>query len=256
MKICLVQTDIAWNRPADNLERVARLVRAAEKADVYVLPEMFATGFVMDPLTITEGSFEMTAAWMQAMADEADAVVAGSMPCRDGCRFYNRFCWMAPHSEPVYYDKRHLFGYGGETAHYSGGNQRVTVAFRGVRFLPMVCYDLRFPVWSRNHGDYDVALYVANWPGGRQEVWETLLKARAIENQCYVAGVNRIGTGDGIQYVGGSMLVDPYGKVAARCEGACETCVTTELNMTRLQNFRKKFRVLDDADEFEIRREP
>ena len=253
MKITLLQTEISWNDPETNRRRAEGMMRKAEKSDVYVLPEMFSTGFATQPEGIAEED-EGSLRWMMKMAKELDAAVVGSITTKveEGV-FCNRMYFVKPDGMVSFYDKRHLFSYAGEEKRYRAGKERKVVEFRGVRFLLQVCYDLRFPVWSRNKGDYDCAIYVANWPQSRIEAWNTLLKARAIENQTYVCGVNRVGNDDACQYVGGTQLIDPYGRVAARCEDNREGTVTVELNMEKLREFREKFTVLKDEDLFEVK---
>lgn len=252
MKISLLQTEISWNDPKTNRQRAEEMMCRAEKSDVYVLPEMFSTGFATQPDGIAEAD-EGSLRWMTGMAKELDAAVAGSIATalQEGV-FCNRMYFVTPDGMVSFYDKRHLFSYADEDKQYRAGKERKVVDFRGVRFLLQVCYDLRFPVWSRNRSDYDCAIYVANWPESRIEAWNTLLKARAIENQAYVCGVNRVGNDKACRYVGGTQLIDPYGRVVARCEDDKEGCITMELNMKKLREFREKFSVLKDGDEFGI----
>jgi predicted amidohydrolase len=165
----------------------------------------------------------------------------------DGC-YYNRLYFVKPNGDVTFYDKHHLFTYADEHRGYKRGDERVEVEYRGVRFLLQVCYDLRFPVFCRNRGDYDMMIFVAAWPTSRIHVWDTLLKARALENQCYVAGVNRIGTDPKCEYCGHSVIVSPYGDVMVRCEDDKECSAAAEIDIERLQSFRKKFPVLNDAD--------
>ena len=254
MTISLLQTDIVWGNPSDNQMNAEVLLRTAAKSDVYVLPEMFSTGFATEPEGIAETD-NSSLAWMQKMACELDAAICGSIATELSEKTYcNRFYFVTPTGEHFHYDKRHLFSYGGEHRRYSPGSGRMVVEFRGVRFLLQVCYDLRFPVFSRNIPEhpYDVALYVASWPTSRIKVWDTLLHARAIENQCYVAGVNRIGTDSQCQYCGGTMLIDAYGHTVAECPTNEEASITIDLNIEALHAFRKKFPVLEDADLFKL----
>jgi len=248
MKISLLQTDISWNEPRLNLLRAEKMIEKAGQADLYVLPEMFTTGFATKPEGIADSKGEGLE-WMKQMARKTDAAIVGSIAtcCNDG-RYANRMYFVKPDGTAVFYDKRHLFSYAGEDERYTAGNERVIAEWRGVRFLMQVCYDLRFPVWSRNHEDYDCALYVANWPTSRIEVWKTLLKARAIENQCYVCGVNRVGSDNACEYCGGTEFIDPYGRVAAECDDGKEDWLTAEINMDKLNLFREKFPVLKDRD--------
>lgn len=221
----------------------------AGSVDLIVLPEMFTTGFCVDP-SHAEGVIDDGAAavaWMRRMAERYDAAVTGSVAVTDGERYFNRMYFVRPDGCVEYYDKRHLFAMGGEADHYTAGRRRVVVEWRGVRILLQVCYDLRFPVFARSRGDYDMIVYAANWPTPRIAVWDTLLRARAIENQCYVAGVNRAGRDPWCDYCGRTALIDPYGRVAASC-GEGEHVVTGDIDMDRLAAFRRKFPVLDDRD--------
>ncbi len=254
MKVTLLQRDIVWASPTVNLAQAEEAIASAHGSDLYVLPEMFATGFNGDPSQTAEDADNSTVlSWMRRMASQHDAAIAGSVAIREEGLCFNRFYFVRPDGEAVHYDKRHLFTYSGENLHYHPGFERVIVEWRGVRFLLQVCYDLRFPVWSRNGRTtdrqrlYDVILYVASWPSSRMHVWNTLLRARAIENQCYVCGVNRIGSDPLCAYEGGTMLVDAYG-TATVCNANEECALTATLDMERLQAFRTKFPVLDDMD--------
>jgi predicted amidohydrolase len=230
-------------------------VRGADEAidrnpdsDLYVLPEMFSTGFCTQPEGIAEPAENDTLKWMRTKAVQTCAAIAGSIAvCEEG-KYYNRFHFVTPDGNITTYDKKHLFTFGGEHKQFTAGDERVVVTYKGVRILLEICYDLRFPMWSRNRGDYDMIIYVASWPTPRVEAWKALLTARAIENQCYVAGVNRVGTDPGNEYCGGSRVVDPYGKVIAECEDSAETEATAYVDMSILEAFRAKFPVLDDAD--------
>lgn len=250
MKISLVQMDLAWGDPEANRARAAQAIAACPGADLYVLPEMFTTGFATQPDARLDEFPERTLDWMKAQAQALDAALAGSVAMRDGDRCVNRFFFVKPDGSVTSYDKRHLFTYGGERTRFTGGDRRVVVEWRGVRFLLLVCYDLRFPVWMRNRGDYDAILIVANWPDVRQDAWDTLLKARAIENQCYVAGVNRVGKDPVCDYRGGSVLYNPFGQCRARCDDGETEAVAGAVSMEMLEDFREKFPVLEDADDF------
>lgn len=252
MKIALIQTDIAWGDPVTNLARAAEGMAACPGADLYVLPEMFTTGFATQPDARLDEDPVRTLAWMKARAAEGDCALAGSIAMRDGDRCVNRFFFVKPDGEVTQYDKRHLFTYGGERLRFTAGEDRVTVSWRGVRFLLLVCYDLRFPVWIRNRSDYDAILVVANWPDVRQDAWETLLRARAIENQCFVAGVNRVGEDPVCTYTGGSVLYNPFGVQLARCRDGQADAATGTVFMGMLEDFRFKFPVLEDADDFRL----
>lgn len=252
MKITLLQTDIAWENPQKNMEEAERLMEQHPDSGLYVLPEMFSTGFCVRPERVAEHAGGAPLQWMKSSAVTHGCAVAGSLAVEEDGRYYNRFYFVFPDGTCEYYDKRHLFAYGGEDERYEAGKERVVVHYRGVRILLQVCYDLRFPVWSRNKGDYDMILYVANWPVPRIEVWKTLLHARAIENQCYVAGVNRVGNDPYCRYDGCSMLIDAYGRDAAACCPGKAGAVTSEIRLDALEQFRKKFPVMDDGDCFTI----
>lgn len=240
--------DIAWSNPSDNVRKANAMIDDAPKADLYVLPEMFSTGFATCPEGIAEEEGSDTLSWMKRKAEEKDAAIAGSVAISSGGKYYNRLYFVKPDGSVAFYDKRHLFSYAGENEHYTCGDERVVVEWRGVRIMLQVCYDLRFPVFSRNHGDYDMVVYVAAWPTSRIHVWDTLLKARAMENQCYVAGVNRIGSDPNCDYCGHSVIISPYGKEIATCEELTECSAQADMDMERLEAFRKKFPVLNDAD--------
>ena len=250
MKITLVQTDIVWGDPAASLAAAESLMKSQPGADLYIFPEMFTTGFATQPGAKLDGDPARTLDWMKTRAREGDCALAGSVAMRDGDRCVNRFWFVRPDGSVTQYDKRPLFTYGGEQNRFSGGDERVVAEWRGFRFLLLVCYDLRFPVWMRNRNDYDAILLVANWPVVRQDAWETLLKARAIENQCFVAGVNRVGTDPVCAYLGGSTLYNPYGERLARCEDGVACAATGTAEMKMLDDYRAKFPVLEDADDF------
>lgn len=254
MKVALVQMDIVWENSKANREVAERLMLAAEKCDIYVLPEMWNTGVTTEPMGVAEPENGETLQWMQRMADKLDAAVVGSIAVKaqDGS-YRNRLYFVKPSvvcsplSVVQSYDKHHLFSYGGETKNYTPGNEYVTVEWRGIRFRLSICYDLRFPIWLRNRDDYDVLICVASWPAVRTHAWNVLLQARAIENQCYVLGVNRIGKDPYCEYSGGTAIVDPFG-FATSCPDNEETVVTQTLNMKRLRSFRDKFPVLKEQD--------
>lgn len=247
MKITLLQTDIAWLDVAENARRLGVLLDRNPGADLYILPEMWATGFDVRPTadTLRAGAEGLRA--MQRLAAERHCALAGTLPV-DADGPVNRFFLVAPDGSAEHYDKHHLFTYGGEDRTYRAGKSRKVVTLGGVRILLQVCYDLRFPVFSRNHGDYDLVLYVANWPASRREAWDILLRARAIENQCYVCGVNRVGTDPACRYSGGTTVVDPRGRILGAVPDDVEGAVTFLPDMEALAAFREKFPVLRDAD--------
>lgn len=248
MKVTILQRDIMWADPQENVRRADEAIDRNAGADLYVLPEMFSTGFCTHPEGIAESAESATLQWMKQKAKATDAAIAGSVAVHEGGKYFNRFYFVKPDGSVVHYDKKHLFTYGGEHLRFTPGEERVVVEFRGVRMLLEICYDLRFPMWARNHGDYDMILYVASWPTPRVEAWSALLKARAIENQCYVAGVNRVGIDPACVYCGRSVLIDPYGRTLAACEDGKECEVTATIDMKELEAFRQKFPVLLDAD--------
>ncbi len=248
IKVTILQRDILWGNPQGNVERADTAIKAQPGADLYILPEMFSTGFCTQPEGMAESTNSETLRWMQRTAAELDSAIAGSIAVEEDGKFYNRFYFVHPDGTVDHYDKKHLFTFGGEHKHFTAGNERVVVNFRGTRILLEVCYDLRFPIWSRNHGDYDMIIYVASWPTPRVEAWNALLVARAIENQCYVAGVNRVGTDPNCEYCGGSVIIDPYGKTIAACKRGKEEAASAEIDLAALEAFREKFPVLKDAD--------
>ncbi len=253
MRITLLQTDIAWGSPSANSTAAERLMKQAPPSDLYVLPEMWSTGFATEPTGIAE-SDGRSLAWMRRMAREHGAALSGSIATAEShegvLTYHNRHYVVCADGTEAWYDKRHLFGYGGEDKHYTPGTRRTVVEVGGWRWLLLVCYDLRFPVWSRNRGDYDGILIVANWPESRQEVWDTLLRARAIENQCCVVGVNRVGSDAVCTYRGGSRIIDAKGKVVAACTDGEESWATAEIDLESQRLFRRKFPVLADSDSF------
>ena len=253
MKIALIQMDLAWCDAGENLRRAEALITSAPGADVYVLPEMFSTGFCMAPQRMAEPTEGPSLQWMRRMAAQMDAAIVGSVATVTPEGSYrNRMYFVQPDGQVIHYDKRHLFSYSGEDRLYDAGTERVIVEFRGVRFFLQVCYDLRFPVFGRNIDDYDVALYVANWPDKRRMAWDILLRARAIENQAVVIGVNRIGTDPMCNYDGGTTAIDFFGYVAKRCEDNTSQVVTYEVKMDELRHYRDKFPSLADSDDFRL----
>lgn len=247
-RVAIVQRDIAWCNIEANLKALEQMLEGI-KTDVVVLSEMFQTGFVTTPKDICYSS--TTLAWMKKMAKRLDCAIVGSVSIKEGESYYNRMYFVMPDGGVEWYDKRHLFSVGGENKHYSAGQERKVVTWRGVRYLLEVCYDLRFPVWSRQRGDYDAILYVALWPKPRRRVWQTLLRARAIENQAYVVGVNRIGEEPGLEYSGDSAVIDYRGEEVIDM-GSREGVEVVEIDIEALQRFRAKFNVSADADKFEI----
>lgn len=236
------------------LEKIGNLTGQGTGADLYVLPEMFATGQCLNPETVAQYMDGSIVTWMRTMSANLEAAVAGSVAICENGKYYNRFCFVKPDGDVVCYDKRHLFTYSGEGRYFSHGNDRVVTEFRGVRILLQVCYDLRFPVFARNNDDYDLAIYVANWPIARQNSWDVFLRSRAMENQCFVAGVNRVGDDEYGHYDGHTAFISPYGETLAAAADNEEQIVTGFADMDRLVHFRTKFPVMQDADLFELRK--
>ena len=263
MRIALLQQDIAWCSPAENMRRAEAAFAAGlgsgslsssddgavRHVDLIVLPEMFTTGYCADPSQAAGAVDDGAAAlvWMRRMAECYDAAVTGSVAVVESGRCFNRMYFVRSDGGMEYYDKRHLFAMGGEADNYTAGCRRVVVEWRGVRILLQICYDLRFPVFARNRGDYDMILYAANWPTPRIAVWDTLLRARALENQCYVAGVNRVGRDPWCDSCGHTVMVDPYGRVTSASSDG-ETLLVVEADMEFLRSFRHKFPVLEARD--------
>lgn len=255
MTVTVLQKNITWADPQANIQDAESLIETSDKSDLYVLPEMWSTGFAIEPKDIAETTKEdkgIAFQWMMSIAKNRRCAIAGSVAINDNGIYRNRFYFMMPDGTYKYYDKHHLFGYGGEDKHYTPGNERVVVDYKGIRFLLVTCYDLRFPIWERNFKDYDVMLIGANWPRTRQNAWQILLRARAIENQCFVVGVNRIGNDPYCDYEGKSAIIDAYGHTMASCKSDCRQSATANIEMEQLIRFRKKFPVLDEADKIEI----
>ena len=253
LRVSLVQTKLAWQDPEANRRMLGEKLRSlAGATDLVVLPEMFTTGFTMQPERTAEIADGPSIAWMRDMARSLGAVVTGSIATRDGDRHFNRLTWMRPDGTSDSYDKRHLFRMGGEHDHYAPGVKRLVVEVKGWRVCPLVCYDLRFPVWSRARDDYDALLYVANWPARRRYAWQTLLKARAIENLSYCVGVNRVGAdGAGIEHSGDSAALDFLGQpLLPESEG--EFVATAVWNRAALDEHRRRFPAHLDADTFHL----
>ena len=254
MKISIIQNDIVWEDKSSNFTNLGNLISPLNNTiDIVILPEMFNTGFSMNPEQLSESPKAETFEWMKYTAQKGNFGLCGSYIVKEKKHFFNRWVFVTPENECWHYDKRHLFSMAGEDKFFSPGKNRLTFLFRGVRISPNICYDLRFPVWSRSRNDCDLLIYAANWPESRRDAWDTLLKARAIENQCYVAGANRIGIdGEGIKYRGDSMIVNPRGVIIASANPNEEDSITADISMAELSDFRNKFPVQNDADNFSI----
>lgn len=253
LEVTIVQADLYWHDPVRNREHFTAVIEVLKEAtDLIVLPEMFTTGFSMDAPALAETMDGDSVRWMREMAASSNAAVCGSLIIAENRQFYNRFICASPAGDLLCYDKRHLFRLADEQSHYSPGEALNTFDLKGWRICPMVCYDLRFPVWSRNRDSYDLLLYVANWPDRRHHAWETLLRARAIENLSYVAGVNRTGRdGNDIPYGGGSSIIDYLGESLEDLGGQAGTA-SARLDLEKLTEFRERFAFHKDADQFTI----
>lgn len=252
MKVALLQTDIAWADPAANLAYLDGAFANYPGMDLYVLPEMFTTGFATVPEGIAEEAPSSSLEWMKRKARELDAAIAGSIALHVDGSYRNRFYFVKPDGDVVYYDKHHLFTYGGEHKLFTAGDEQVVVSWRGWRFRLVVCYDLRFPLWCRNRDEYDVLICVANWPSVRQLALDTLFRARAIENQCYLLGVNRVGKDPACVYAGGTAVIHPYGDTLAGVASGQVGVAVAELDKSMLESYRNRFPVLQDADPFKF----
>ncbi len=275
LTVSIIQANLAWEDKAANLRMFEDRIKSLGPTELIVLPEMFSTGFSMKPKVLAETMAGDTVNWMKQLSASKKSIITGSLIIEDGGNFYNRLIWMLPNGQYGYYDKRHLFGFAGEHDHYASGNKRLIASVKGWKINLQVCYDLRFPVWARQQNapeveideedfggpqfvphapaapEYDVLIYVANWPERRSHAWKTLLQARAIENQCYVVGVNRVGQdGNGINHSGDSMIVDPLGEVLHTAQD--EHVHTLTLKKEDLELIRSKFPFLKDGDSFMI----
>ena len=258
LTLTIIQTDLVFENKAANLERLkTKIENIEERTEIVVLPEMFSTGFSMQPDLFAETMEGETVQWMKDIAETNKIIVTGSIIIKEDGQYFNRLVWMLPNGQLGYYDKRHLFAYGEEDKHYTGGNKRLIASVKGWKIKLLICYDLRFPVWSRqqsgeNETEYDLLIYVANWPERRSHAWKTLLCARAIENQCYVAGVNRVGKDNkNIYHSGNSLVIDPLGQVLYHMADE-EDVFTITLQKEDLDKARTQFPFWKDADDFTI----
>ena len=263
LTITLVQPALHWEDKASNLEMLEEaIVSLRQKTEVVILPEMFSTGFSMRPEVLAESMEGESVGWMKRMASENKIALTGSLIISEGGKYYNRLIWMLPNGQSGYYDKRHCFAYAGEDEHYTPGSKRLIAQVKGWKLNLQVCYDLRFPVWARQQQtetgemEYDVLVYVANWPQRRAHAWKTLLQARAIENQAFVVGVNRVGNdGNNIYHSGDSMVIDPLGEILYH-QADKPGAHTITLHRETLEEVRSKFPFWKDADNFELINQP
>lgn len=252
LNLAFIQFEPVWENAEESLSKLTSSILKLSEVDVLVLPEAFATGFSMNAPKVAESMDGKSVSWMKETALKQNTAICGSVFIKENNQYFNRFIWVNPNGELVSYDKRHLFSMGEEHSNYTKGQEQVVISFKGWKIFPQVCYDVRFPVWSRNVQKYDLLLNVANWPAPRRKVWKTLLKARAIENQCYVVGVNRLGNDEsGIDYSGDSLVVDAKGEILLNAKTKSKIQYYS-LDMDSLHRFRSKFDTLKDADQFEI----
>lgn len=256
MLVSVIQQDIVWGRPEDNFKHLDQLLGNGGDAELYVLPEMFSTGFATPEDAAVESADPRTGRipgleWLKEKASRFGAAFAGSIALDPGDgKLVNRLYFVKPDGTVVFYDKKHLFQFGGEHHRFNSGNERVVVEYKGFRILLAVCYDLRFPIWLRNRGDYDVMLIVASWPVARRFAWDTLLRARAIENQCYVIAANRVGEDPVCTYTGGTVILGPFGEDVIAAPDNEETIIKGQISLKHLRDYEEKFPVLTDADKY------
>ena len=257
LSFSIIQTNLFWEDKGANLTHLEQKIMGIESfTEIIVLPEMFSTGFSMQPEIHAETMDGPTIDWMRRLSETKKAIITGSLIIKEEDKFYNRLIWMLPNGELGYYDKRHLFAFAGEDQHYTAGNKRLIASVKGWKINLQICYDLRFPVWARQtkgtESEYDVLLYVANWPEKRNHAWKTLLTARAIENQCVTIGVNRVGLdGNNNAHSGDSLIVGPLGEVLYHCAYE-EDVFTITLQKEEITNARSQFPFWKDADFFHI----
>lgn len=253
MKVAILQSDIVWENPPANRSHFEVMINSiSEEVDIIVLPEMFSTGFTMNPANVAETQQGETVLWMQSIAKSKNCAITGSLVIEENKKFYNRMVFVFPNGEIQIYNKRHLFSLAKEETVFTSGKEKVIVDYKGWKICLQICYDLRFPVFSRNVENYDVLLYVASWPKPRINAWDTLLKARAIENMCYVIGVNRIGfDGNDYEYVGHSQVVDFLGNYLVEPFEEENIKIMT-LDKNQMLETRQKLNFLEDRDRFEL----
>lgn len=246
LRVTYIQYQIVWENIKENLSLLDKKLSNIDETDLIILPEMFVTGFTMNPIYDNE----LVITWMKNKSVELNCAITGSFIVKENGSYYNRLHFVKSSGDVEVYDKRHLFGFAGEDEVYTPGDERIIVDYLGWKICPLICYDLRFPVWSRNTENYDILIYVANWPNSRIDTWKTLLKARSIENQCYTIGVNTIGSNNGVEYSGYSSIHNPGGDTMYEIYDY--SIVQTTLYKEELRYHREKFPFLDDLDEFEI----
>ena len=253
MKVAVVQTHIIWENAVENRSHLSQIINGSlEEIDLIVLPEMFSTGFTMHPKKVAETMQGDTILWLQHLAQAKNCAITGSLVIEEQGKFYNRLVFVFPDGTLKHYDKRHLFSLAGEHKEFSAGKNRLIVEYKGWKICPLICYDLRFPVFSRNSEEYDLLIYVANWPEVRSDAWNSLLKARAIENMTYTIGVNRIGQDENKnKYFGDSQIIDCMGNYVVEPYQS-DSMIIAELDQKKQDRSRKKFGFLNDADGFKL----
>ena len=254
LKIVLIQIDLVWENPKQNKNNIDKKIDAiSEKIDLIILPEMFTTGFTMNPYDFAETMDGEVILWLKSVAKTKNTAITGSLIIKENGKYYNRLVFVFPSGEIQIYDKRHTFTFAGEDKVFTAGNNRLIIDYKGWKICPLICYDLRFPVWARNVENYDVLLYVANWPKPRINAWNTLLKARAIENMCYCFGVNRVGVDSrGNTYTGNSSVYDSLGEKISTIKPDIEAIEIVVLNKDLLIKNRREFQFLNDRDDFKL----
>ena len=253
LNITIVQSDLVWENIDANLQNFSKKLENLQNSDLIILPEMFNTGFSMNSKSLAEKTDGKSLKWLINLAKEKQSAVIASLIIEENQQFFNRLYFVLPNGDLQFYNKRHLFRMANEHNYYSPGKEELIVNYKGWRIKPLVCYDLRFPVWARNKNNYDLLIYIANWPERRNEPWKILLKARAIENQSYVVGVNRVGPdGNDVVFSGDSAVINPKGEVISKTKAHEERVETVEISLSELNDFKEKFPAYIDADNFEI----
>jgi predicted amidohydrolase len=255
LNVAIIQSDIIWENPNRNRANFSQKIdEISNEIDLIVLQEMFTTGYTINASAVAESMAGETVKWMLGKAKEKNALLIGSIVIKEDENYFNRIIIAFPSGEVQHYDKRHLFSFAGEEKVFTSGNNRIIITYKGWRLLPLICYDLRFPVWARNTDEFDAIIYVASWPSARVSAWDTLLKARAIENLSYVIGANRVGKdGNNLEYVGHSAVIDTFGHTVLEFDESQEATKTVILDKNHIIESRNKFGFLDDKDEFEIK---
>lgn len=255
LQIALVQTDLVWEDPEQNRQNLSSKIRSIfDQVDLIILPEMFTSGFTMNAAKVAESMSSETISWLLELAKEKEAAITGSLVIREHSNYFNRLVFVHPDGRIDTYDKRHTFTLAGEHKVYTAGKTRITIDYKGWKLMPLICYDLRFPVWSRNTSDYDLLFYVANWPKVRINAWDALLQARAIENMSYCIGINRVGPdGNQHEYSGHSAAYDVLGRRIDNISKNEDCIAIVTLQKSHISKYRSKLGFLNDSDEFNLK---